>query len=50
MAAGGAANTRIAATVEVTRSGVREWRARFAGERLAKFGRVRAGRAVGVSR
>jgi len=44
MAADGVANSQIAANVGVTPVTVRSWRARFAGEGLAKLGQVREGR------
>src|SRR5512135_2415532 len=44
MAAGGVANTRIAAEVGVTPVTVRSWRDRFADEGLARLGEVRKGR------
>jgi transposase len=44
MAADGVANSRTAKTVGVSVPTVREWRARFATEGLAKFGEVRRGR------
>src|SRR5664280_2936246 len=44
MAADGAANSQIAATVGVTPVTVRAWRTRFAQEGLAKFAVVRGGR------
>jgi transposase len=44
MSADGVANSQIAANVGVTPVTVRSWRARFAGEGLAKFGQVRQGR------
>jgi len=44
MAGQGVANSQIAASVGVTPTTVRSWRARFASEGLAKFAQVREGR------
>ena len=44
LAADGVANYRIAAEVGVSPATVAQWRGRFAGEGLAKFGQVRNGR------
>ena len=44
MAADGAANATIAATVSVSRTTVANWRTRFAEDGLVKFGQVREGR------
>ena len=44
MAADGAANATIAATLSVSRTTVANWRTRFAEDGLVKFGQVREGR------
>ncbi len=44
MAADGAANATIAATVSLSRTTVANWRTRFAEDGLVKFGQVREGR------
>ena len=44
MAADGAANATIAATLSVSRSTVANWRTRFTEDGLVKFGQVRVGR------
>jgi len=44
MAADGAANATIAATLSVSRASVANWRTRFGEDGLVKFGQVRKGR------